>query len=115
MVLGDNMIFNGKVLEIDGVVDYTISNEMNTEYRMGGRILLHVFPSGQCQISCGLGTNNVHYLQNRDLHKGRWKTPYFAYKAAVQFSNVEVAELYFKKWLLVRDENLEATKLMSVE
>ena len=75
-----------------------------TEYRAESDIILTVYSNGSCDITAGLGSNNLHGLQNEDLHKGKYKTPYFAYKCIPRFKTVKDAEWYFNKWLSQRKE-----------
>ncbi|AHK11472.1 hypothetical protein S140_62 [Shewanella sp. phage 1/40] len=70
-----------------------------TEYRSKGSIILSVYSDGTCDIAAGVGTNNLHFLQDKDLHRGDYQVPYFAYKANTRFESVDVAEVLFNKWL----------------
>ena len=61
-------------------------------------VRLIVQPDGKAYIQAGRGSNNVHGLQGRDLHKGAYPTPYFAYKNTTLWNSVEDAMAQYNKW-----------------
>lgn len=92
-----------------------ILGKMDVDYRAGDNIVLEVFKNGtacitigyhHCSGSAGL---NPHGLQNDNLHKGRYKTPYFAYKNVHIYKSVEAALAAYNKWLEHREENIQAS------
>ncbi len=97
-------------LKVSSEVHYYIET-LTTEYRGDARIFLTVKPNGNAYITAGMGTNNVHGLQEKDLHKGKYTPPYFAYKCIHLYESVDVVLARYNAW----KERLPALRKMQAE
>lgn len=94
-------------LTISSDIHYYIET-LDTEYRSNARIFLTVKPSGDAYISAGKGSGNEHGLQVEDLHRGKYKTPYFAYKNFTLYPNANSALRAYNEWKKRLPELLKA-------
>lgn len=100
-----------KLDELTPVYQRYILGEYKTEGHTKGTIVLEILEDGSAFITignfyCDSEGLNVHGLITIDLHKGKYKVPYFVYKSATKFVDADEALEAFSKWLEHRKENL---------